>query len=94
MMTTLIAVYNSEGCVGRCDAKCYNAQSLECDCICGGANHGAGIDKAVENTREMVENWIPEYAKEKGLENYRAVLNHDLVDQMSIFEISNFSKAF
>jgi len=24
-VTTLIAVYNSEGCVGRCDARCYEA---------------------------------------------------------------------
>lgn len=49
---TLIAVYNSDGCVGRCDAKCYNATSHECDCICGGANHGAGQQQAVANTRD------------------------------------------
>lgn len=54
-MTTLIAVYNSEGCVGRCDARCYEARHPHCDCICGGANHGAGINKATENTREMAE---------------------------------------
>lgn len=24
-MTTLLAVYDSDGCVGRCDAKCYDA---------------------------------------------------------------------
>jgi hypothetical protein len=54
-MTTLIAVYNSEGCVGRCDARCYNATGLTCTCICGGANHGAGYDRAVMNTVEMAE---------------------------------------
>jgi predicted RNase H-like HicB family nuclease len=90
-MTTLIAVYNSSGCVGRCDAKCYNAQSPECDCICGGMNHGAGIDKAVTNTREMVDDWVEDYAKEKGLKDYKAVLNRDLVDQMSIFELSTLA---
>lgn len=64
---TLIAVYNSDGGVGRCDAKCYNATSHECDCICGGANHGAGQQQAVENTREMVETWIDAYqAKHPG----------------------------
>jgi predicted RNase H-like HicB family nuclease len=60
-MTTLIAAYNSEGCIGRCDAKCYNATCPECDCICGGANHGVGRDKAIENTRELAEQWMEEY---------------------------------
>jgi hypothetical protein len=41
-MTTLIAVYNSDGCAGRCDSRCYDAEWDECDCICGGRNHGAG----------------------------------------------------
>ncbi|MDB5910628.1 MAG: hypothetical protein JWP34_4742 [Massilia sp.] len=50
-MTTLIAVYNSSGCVGRCDAHCYNAKEKECDCICGGANHGAGLERAIENVQ-------------------------------------------
>lgn len=48
-MTTLIAVYNSRGCVGRCDARCYNGAHARCTCICGGKNHGAGLDKAKEN---------------------------------------------
>jgi len=30
-MTTLIAAYNSDGCIGRCDAKCYNATEPECN---------------------------------------------------------------
>ena len=85
-MATLIAVYTSEGCVGRCDAKCYDAQSADCDCICGGTNHGAGLELAIENTRERVEEWLPEYAKEKGLKNYRSVLNRNLVDQLSLFD--------
>jgi hypothetical protein len=29
---TLIAVYTSEGCIGRCDARCYEAQAPACDC--------------------------------------------------------------
>lgn len=54
-MTTLIAVYTSEGCVGRCDAKCYDASEPDCDCICGGRNHGKGIQQALENTAELVD---------------------------------------
>jgi hypothetical protein len=60
-MTTLIAVYNSSGCVGRCDARCYEAQEPQCDCICHGRNHGAGIQKATDNTRELAESWMQEY---------------------------------
>jgi len=60
-MTTLIAAYNSEGCTGRCDAKCYNATYLDCDCICGGRNHGKGQRQAIQNNRqhfqEMIEIW-------------------------------------
>lgn len=67
-MTTLIAVYNSDGCVGRCDARCYNATHPECDCICGGKNHGAGLKQAAENTRELAEQWIEEYAARTSLE--------------------------
>jgi hypothetical protein len=66
-MSTLIAVYNSEGCVGRCDAKCYDATEPECDCICGGKNHGAGKQRATDNTRELAEQWIETYSKNHNL---------------------------
>lgn len=62
-MTTLIAAYNSEGCTGRCDAKCYNATEPECDCICGGLNHGAGLPKAMDNTQRLAESWIADWKK-------------------------------
>ena len=34
---------------GRCDARCYNAKSKfnKCKCICGGINHGKGINAAI-----------------------------------------------
>ena len=37
----------------RCDAKCYDAKCPDCDCVCGGRNHGAGLKKAMDNTREI-----------------------------------------
>jgi hypothetical protein len=64
-VTTLIAVYNSEGCQGRCDAKCYDAAEPDCDCICGGRNHGAGKEQALDNTRELAESWL-EQARASG----------------------------
>jgi hypothetical protein len=53
VMTTLIGVYNSDGCVGRLDAKCYEAQGGSCSCICGGMNHGAGLEQAWENRVQL-----------------------------------------
>lgn len=44
----------------RCDARCYNAKGEKCTCICGGANHGVGLDKAVENSQKIardISNW-------------------------------------
>lgn len=63
---TLIAVYNSSGCVGRCDARCYEASHSDCDCICRGRNHGAGLKQATNNTRELCEEWIEAYEKIEG----------------------------
>jgi hypothetical protein len=57
-MTTLIAVYNSEGCVGRCDARCYDAAEEPCECICQGRNHAAGRQRAIDNTRELAGSWL------------------------------------
>jgi hypothetical protein len=57
-MTALIAFYTGNGCVGRCDAKCYHAWGPECHCICRGANHGVGRQEAIENTRELGESWL------------------------------------
>ena len=61
-MTTLITAGNSEG-SRRCDARCYNAKGPKCDCICGGRNHGAGLQQAGENTREMAEEWLSQMAE-------------------------------
>jgi hypothetical protein len=42
-----------QGPTQRCDARCYNAKSGLCQCICDGRNHGAGITKALNNVRTM-----------------------------------------
>ncbi|WKZ38282.1 MAG: hypothetical protein QY332_10110 [Anaerolineales bacterium] len=66
-MTTLITAYGSDGCEGRCDACCYNAHEPHCDCVCGGCNHGAGLRQAVENTRQMAEDWVQAYTHQHHL---------------------------
>lgn len=64
-MTALISYQSSGGDQGRCDAKCYDAHEPDCDCICGGRNHGAGKQQAIDNTRELAEGWI-EQARASG----------------------------
>lgn len=31
-----------------CDQRCYDARRLGCSCVCGGANHGLGLEHATE----------------------------------------------
>jgi predicted methyltransferase MtxX (methanogen marker protein 4) len=64
-MTTLISCQSSVGDRGRCDAKCYLATEPDCGCICGGRNHGAGKEQAIDNTRELAQGWI-EQARARG----------------------------
>jgi hypothetical protein len=80
----LIVVYTSAGCIGRCDARCYEAQEPHCECICGGANHGAGLQHATENTRQYAEVMIETYAGAKGLAAFRAELG-PVVEQLSLW---------
>lgn len=57
-MTTLIALYNRHGRVGQCDAKCYNAKTPACTCICGGMNHGVGFSMAYKNVQDHCQDLI------------------------------------
>ena len=33
----------------KCDERCYNAKRMDCSCICGGVNHGHGLEHALKN---------------------------------------------
>jgi hypothetical protein len=57
-MTTLLSVHSKQRCISTCDARCYNGMQPSelkeprrdaCICICGGANHGVGLNHAVYN---------------------------------------------
>jgi hypothetical protein len=54
---TLMQVGNSEG-VRRCDERCYGAEGGVCACCCGGLNHGAGLNRAIDNTRAIAAAWV------------------------------------
>jgi len=81
----LIEVRGSKGVIGRCDAKCYNATEPECDCICGGINHGAGLRKARQNTSEYCDEWIEEYNKRNKIENPKATVFGIDYKQLNLF---------
>lgn len=61
-MKALIVVGGSEG-QRRCDSRCYDATSLDCDCVCGSVNHGVGLMAARSNTEEMAQDLVKEYQK-------------------------------
>ncbi len=55
-MTTLIRETRSGGQRGRrCDARRYDGKGARCRCVCGGHNHGKGLEKAVEETRKRFD---------------------------------------
>jgi len=54
----LIQQTSSSGQKRRCDARCYNGKHARCRCICGGRNHGVGLEKALRNTCEMAQRMI------------------------------------
>ncbi len=87
-MTTLIAVYTSQGCIGRCDARCYEATQSECTCICGGRNHRAGKQKSIDNTRELAERWITDYARAHDLHDFKAEM-HQECQQHTLWSMFN-----
>lgn len=84
-MTTLIAVYNSEGCVGRCDEKCYDAKGDVCECVCGGKNHGKGRQQAIDNIRGGFQEMIDEYKKAKQIPEAEGVINTEVLYQLALF---------
>lgn len=77
-------------CIGRCDARCYNAEHEDCDCVCGGLNHGAGEQQAINNTRDCWTEWAKDYAKRKGLKQYTTGVNPTVL-QFALFETQTFS---
>ena len=63
-MVTLINSQTGSDHPRRCDANCYNAKHDKCTCVCGGTNHGAGLQKATDNTSIIAENLARKYGRE------------------------------
>lgn len=41
-----------------CDARCYNATGTDCHCFCKGANHGKGLNFAIENITKNIPTFM------------------------------------
>ena len=39
----------------KCDARCYDAKRLGCSCICGGKNHGLGLEHALKEAEKQLD---------------------------------------
>lgn len=55
-MTTVLSVGGIDS-ERRCDARCHDATTAFCDCICGGRYHGAGTPAVLEHVRKDVA-WV------------------------------------
>ena len=54
-MTTILILRDSKRkMISRCNEKCYDAKTVDCDCICKGRNHGVGLKKAIANLEDFV----------------------------------------
>ena len=67
-MPTLITVYVAgmgKKWQRRCDARCHNATKPRCRCICGGVNHGVGLDQARTNTKKITDDQLIKTDRER-----------------------------
>jgi len=70
-MATLIIVSTAGGHKQRCGANCYNATTPQCDCICGGLNHGVGLQQAQTNTQHHVRRIIERLDNDPNIKNWQ-----------------------
>lgn len=83
-MTTIYAVYDRYGLVGRCDARCHEAKKPECHCICGGARHGVGSRVTQEEVNAVSDDELIENAIKRGIIGPPRVQRHE--EQLNLFE--------
>ncbi|MBA9005996.1 hypothetical protein [Thermomonospora cellulosilytica] len=72
-MATLLLLRAAGSVAGRCDASCYDATTGpdHCTCVCGGINHAAGLEQAIDNTGRLNPQRIVQTAAGRGINVYR-----------------------
>lgn len=66
-MQSLIFVRRDGKLVSKCDSRCYQAKQPDCDCVCGGANHGKGLEQSIINTQQHWKEWVQRFRKRRKL---------------------------
>jgi len=61
-MTALFTIWTNDGRRSACDEPCYNAYDAHCSCVCGGRNHGLGIQRAAQQTARFLPQWVQDLA--------------------------------
>lgn len=84
-MATIYAVYNGEGCVGRCDARCHEAKGFDCHCICGGAYHGVGGKIAMDDRQHLTDEELIETCRGLNIRGSLRVIR--AVQQLELFAV-------
>jgi len=84
IFVVLIASYSSSG-NRRCDSRCYDAECAQCDCICGGVNHGVGLAKALDNTRSLAESIRDYFTNQQEAQEHNSTYIDPQAFQLSIF---------
>lgn len=83
-MTTMMSYSKDGKTLGRCDARCHEATTpqIQCECICGGAYHGAARGGRLEQIRHhqgpQIANAARHWANANGYEL-------DVPDQQQLF---------
>lgn len=70
-MTVLLEIRQGDRVIRRCDERCYYSLSRCCSCVCGGYNHGAGLEIARELTRRWAPFMVAEFVEWQDLDPER-----------------------
>jgi hypothetical protein len=72
-----------------CDAKCYGSRRPrgKCRCICGGHNHGHGLQHAIDNIRRFFK---PQLASRPRLKF--STFTKDMLSQKRLFDDDQITK--
>jgi len=82
-MSTLISIRTAQGEVSVCNAKCYEAKHPRCLCICGGKNHGVGIEQAKQNVLQHQKEMVDAFVLMNHIHDYEVMINITVVNQMT-----------
>ena len=73
-MASVMSTYFKAGhSIRSCNAICYDATKEECNCICGGINHGKGFEKAHQNVAEAHKTFMEAFKDMTTLKLWDAV---------------------